>query len=329
MREPRSSCSSCGEKVARPWSDASAGILRERRPCGIHGSCFTEAGVRALAVSGRHPPPSAQRALDALRDRRVNALFAADLFNEGLDLPDVDTVLFLRPTESATVFLQQLGRGLRRTPVEVGADGPGLRRSPAQGVPLRPELFSALTGRRAAGSNGTSAGFSVPTLRLPDRHGPPVPADRPRQHQVADGQPLESDGCGTSIGRRAHARGVSRGKRRRPGGRSPSGFSLVDTAAPGRWVAGELWGCVRGPAAASQSGRSPTSTTHCAGTPIVRCCPTTPPPIPNCHRPSSGSRGCCSSRSGPTAGSTTPTRRGSRRLAPKQRCARSCPRSLT
>ena len=46
----------------------------------------------------------------------MNILFAADLFNEGLDIPDVDTVLFLRPTESATVFLQQLGRGLRRTP---------------------------------------------------------------------------------------------------------------------------------------------------------------------------------------------------------------------
>ena len=45
----------------------------------------------------------------------MNILFAADLFNEGLDIPDVDTVLFLRPTESATVFLQQLGRGLRRT----------------------------------------------------------------------------------------------------------------------------------------------------------------------------------------------------------------------
>src|SRR5262249_52344129 len=42
--------------------------------------------------------------------------FAADLFNEGLDLPDVDTILFLRPTESATLFMQQLGRGLRRTP---------------------------------------------------------------------------------------------------------------------------------------------------------------------------------------------------------------------
>ena len=40
-------------------------------------------------------------------------LFTVDLFNEGLDIPTVDTVLFLRPTESATVFLQQLGRGLR------------------------------------------------------------------------------------------------------------------------------------------------------------------------------------------------------------------------
>ena len=44
----------------------------------------------------------------------MNVLFAVDLFNEGLDLPDVDTILFLRPTESATIFLQQLGRGLRR-----------------------------------------------------------------------------------------------------------------------------------------------------------------------------------------------------------------------
>jgi superfamily II DNA or RNA helicase/HKD family nuclease len=76
---------------------------------------FTRAGVPALAVSGRTPQADRARALDDLRTRRVNVLFAADLFNEGLDLPDVDTVLFLRPTESATVFLQQLGRGLRRS----------------------------------------------------------------------------------------------------------------------------------------------------------------------------------------------------------------------
>ena len=66
-------------------------------------------------MSGNTGAGERAQALVDLRDRRVNILFAADLFNEGLDLPDVDTVLFLRPTESATIFLQQLGRGLRRT----------------------------------------------------------------------------------------------------------------------------------------------------------------------------------------------------------------------
>ena len=76
---------------------------------------FTEAGIPALAVSGETSPDERRAALAALRAREVNVLFAVDLFNEGLDIPDVDTLLLLRPTQSATVFLQQLGRGLRRT----------------------------------------------------------------------------------------------------------------------------------------------------------------------------------------------------------------------
>ena len=76
---------------------------------------FNEAGIPAHAVSGETPRAARAQALQDLRERAVNVLFAADLFNEGLDLPEIDTVLFLRPTESATVFLQQLGRGLRRT----------------------------------------------------------------------------------------------------------------------------------------------------------------------------------------------------------------------
>lgn len=75
---------------------------------------FREAGVTAQAVSGRTAPGERDAAISALRRGEVNALFAADLFNEGLDIPEVDTVLFLRPTQSATIFLQQLGRGLRR-----------------------------------------------------------------------------------------------------------------------------------------------------------------------------------------------------------------------
>lgn len=49
-----------------------------------------------------------------LREKRVNYLFVVDMFNEGVDIPEVDTILFLRPTESLTVFLQQFGRGLRK-----------------------------------------------------------------------------------------------------------------------------------------------------------------------------------------------------------------------
>lgn len=76
---------------------------------------FTEEGLPSLAVSQRTSPAARASALADLRDGRVRALFSVDLFNEGVDLPDVDTLLLLRPTESATVFLQQLGRGLRRT----------------------------------------------------------------------------------------------------------------------------------------------------------------------------------------------------------------------
>lgn len=77
---------------------------------------FNAAGIPARAVSAETSGPERGEALAELRDRTINALFAVDLFNEGLDIPSVDTVLFLRPTESATVFLQQLGRGLRSTP---------------------------------------------------------------------------------------------------------------------------------------------------------------------------------------------------------------------
>ncbi len=56
---------------------------------------------------------SALAAIDRLRRGELQAIFTVDIFNEGVDIPEVDTVLLLRPTESATVFLQQLGRGLR------------------------------------------------------------------------------------------------------------------------------------------------------------------------------------------------------------------------
>jgi len=105
-------------KVIDPGAMRALGFCVSVAHARFMAQMFNAAGIPALAVSGDTPAADRQRALDDLTSRRVNILFAADLFNEGLDLPDVDTVLFLRPTESATVFLQQLGRGLRRTPTK-------------------------------------------------------------------------------------------------------------------------------------------------------------------------------------------------------------------
>ncbi|WP_276203746.1 DUF3427 domain-containing protein [Pseudarthrobacter sulfonivorans] len=75
---------------------------------------FNRAGIASVAVDGSTNDADRAAALERLRRREINCIFAVDLFNEGLDLPQVDTILLLRPTQSATIFLQQLGRGLRR-----------------------------------------------------------------------------------------------------------------------------------------------------------------------------------------------------------------------
>jgi superfamily II DNA or RNA helicase len=74
---------------------------------------FNQAGVPADFLSGESGREHRAEVQERLRRREINFLFVVDLYNEGVDIPEVDTVLFLRPTESLTIFLQQLGRGLR------------------------------------------------------------------------------------------------------------------------------------------------------------------------------------------------------------------------
>ncbi|WP_371538107.1 DUF3427 domain-containing protein [Streptomyces sp. NBC_00466] len=74
---------------------------------------FRMTGLNAIAVSGETPTDQRRKALADLTAGHLQVIFSVDLFNEGLDIPSVDTLLLLRPTSSATVFLQQLGRGLR------------------------------------------------------------------------------------------------------------------------------------------------------------------------------------------------------------------------
>ena len=76
---------------------------------------FNHHGIPSVAVWGDSPRSEREAALRDLAAGDVKVVFSVDLFNEGVDVPNVDTVLMLRPTESPVLFLQQLGRGLRKT----------------------------------------------------------------------------------------------------------------------------------------------------------------------------------------------------------------------
>ncbi|MGE0592349.1 MAG: DUF3427 domain-containing protein [Vicinamibacterales bacterium] len=102
------------QKHRDPWTMRALGFCVSIAHAEFMARRFTEAGLPSLAVSAETDSNSRKEALASLRAGRVRAIFAVDLFNEGVDLPEVDTLLLLRPTESALVFLQQLGRGLRR-----------------------------------------------------------------------------------------------------------------------------------------------------------------------------------------------------------------------
>jgi superfamily II DNA or RNA helicase/diadenosine tetraphosphate (Ap4A) HIT family hydrolase/SOS-response transcriptional repressor LexA len=77
---------------------------------------LTNAGVRARAVYSGEGSDDRDDALRDLGSGAIDALCSVDVFNEGVDVPSVDRVVMLRPTESGVIFLQQLGRGLRASP---------------------------------------------------------------------------------------------------------------------------------------------------------------------------------------------------------------------
>lgn len=74
---------------------------------------FNRSGIPSMFLTGQSPDEERKNAKKRLVEGQVRFIFVVDIYNEGVDIPEVNTVLFLRPTESLTVFLQQLGRGLR------------------------------------------------------------------------------------------------------------------------------------------------------------------------------------------------------------------------
>jgi superfamily II DNA or RNA helicase len=74
---------------------------------------FNKAGVAAISLDSSTENETRKEARSRLRSGEINFIFVVDLFNEGVDIPEVNCLLFLRPTESHVVYIQQLGRGLR------------------------------------------------------------------------------------------------------------------------------------------------------------------------------------------------------------------------
>lgn len=101
------------DRVANPQKMRAIGFCVSKEHAHFMAKKFSEAGLPALAITADTPAAERDAAIGKLRNKTVNVLFAVDLFNEGVDIPEVDTLLMLRPTESSLIFLQQLGRGLR------------------------------------------------------------------------------------------------------------------------------------------------------------------------------------------------------------------------
>ena len=74
---------------------------------------FQREGARSIALHGESHPQERKTARSKLDSGELEVIFTVDLFNEGVDIPKVDTLLFIRPTESLAVYTQQIGRGLR------------------------------------------------------------------------------------------------------------------------------------------------------------------------------------------------------------------------
>lgn len=77
---------------------------------------FNRVGINAAEILGSTAKEARAQRLSDFRAGKISFIFTVDVLSEGVDVPEINMVLFLRPTESLTVFLQQLGRGLRHTP---------------------------------------------------------------------------------------------------------------------------------------------------------------------------------------------------------------------
>jgi len=129
-------------------------------------SYFLEKGARAACVHSGPTSDPRRESVAQLRNGQLDVIFSIDVFNEGFDVPEIDTVLLLRPTDSPVVFLQQMGRGLRIAEAKESLrviDFIGNHRS----FLSRPRVLLSLGGRSPLGDNAVVAAVEAGEFELP------------------------------------------------------------------------------------------------------------------------------------------------------------------
>lgn len=105
------------EKVLQVWIEKkqtrTIGFCSSIKQADFLSQYFNRNGYQTVSLHSQQLTVGRQDAIDQLKQGELDVIFTVDLFNEGVDIPAVDTLLFVRPTESLTVFTQQIGRGLR------------------------------------------------------------------------------------------------------------------------------------------------------------------------------------------------------------------------
>lgn len=90
------------------------GFCASVKHCRELGNFFRKKGIANDVIIGETSIVKRQEIINKFKNREIDIIFTVDIFNEGVDIPCIDTLLFLRPTQSYTIFIQQLGRGLRK-----------------------------------------------------------------------------------------------------------------------------------------------------------------------------------------------------------------------
>ena len=128
---------------------------------------YSHKGVNAVAIDSRTPAPLRKQMVEDFRQGNIRVLVNVDVFSEGFDCPDVEFVQMARPTLSLAKYLQQVGRGLRRTEGKetcVLIDNVGLYR--LFGLPAAERDWQAMFGGRMAGKGCARTGQGLRTVAM-------------------------------------------------------------------------------------------------------------------------------------------------------------------